>query len=147
MRTIKSGLFGLILLVVVASALFLTCDVGLGHSVDTKPPAVSITYPPVQSIIKNTFTMSGAASDDTALASVSVGVVNTITAATYGPYAATIDTTQNAWSLMVNNYNDSGYELRDGTYEMTVTAIDGAGPQVRRDDDVRNRQYRPRRRY
>ncbi len=127
MSKINSGLKGLVLLVIASSALFLTCDVGLGDSVDTKPPAVTITYPPVQSIIKNAFTMSGAASDDTALASVTVSMVNTVTSAVYGPYAGTIDPTTASWSLVVNNPSSSGFEIRDGTYEMTVTALDGAG--------------------
>lgn len=127
MSKINSGLKGLVLLVIASSALFLTCDVGLGDSVDTKPPAVTITYPPVQSVIKNTFTMSGAASDDTSLASVNVSMVNTVTSAIYGPYAAKIDATTTSWSLVVNNKGPSGFEIRDGTYEMTVTALDSAG--------------------
>ncbi len=127
MGKIKSGIRGLILLVIASSALFLTCDIGLGRSVDTKPPALTIAYPPVQSVIKNAFTMSGKASDETALASVSVTAVNTVTAVSYGPYSATIDPQTNAWSLVVNNRVAGSYELRDGTYQFTATATDGAG--------------------
>lgn len=59
------------------AVLLTTCTVGLGDSVDTKAPAVSITYPPVQSIIKNTFTLRGTASDDNELVGVRLTITNT----------------------------------------------------------------------
>jgi hypothetical protein len=127
MGKIKSGIRGLILLVIASSALFLTCDIGLGRSVDTKPPTLTIAYPPVQSIIKNSFTMTGKASDDTSLASVSVTALNTVTKASFGPYAATVDPKTNEWSLVVNKRVTGGFELRDGSYQLTATATDGAG--------------------
>ena len=54
MKTQKTRFAGFILFVLATSGLFLTCEIGLGNSVDTKPPTVSIEYPPVDSIIKNT---------------------------------------------------------------------------------------------
>ncbi|HNQ98158.1 MAG TPA: hypothetical protein PKH81_08720, partial [Treponemataceae bacterium] len=66
MKFTKTSVFGLVS-VFLLSALSLTCTIGLGDSVDTKAPQVAIAYPPVQSIIRNTFTMNGTASDDVKL--------------------------------------------------------------------------------
>ena len=45
---------------------FFSCgeDSGLGASVDTKAPGISITYPPSDAIIRDTFVFGGTCSDD-----------------------------------------------------------------------------------
>ena len=66
MKAIKSSLAGFILFTLAASGLFLTCEVGLGNSVDTKPPTVSISYPPTTvSYIRGDFVVAGSATDNT----------------------------------------------------------------------------------
>ena len=129
MKTIKTNLAGFILLVFAASSLFLTCDVGLGNSVSTKPPTVSIAYPPVDSIIKNTFTMNGKADTETSLKQVAVQLTDTTTASkTFGPYLATVDAAKKTWTLFVNKKNSAGaFEVPDGSYQAVVTATDDAG--------------------
>jgi hypothetical protein len=129
MKTIKTKLAGFFLLVLASAGLFLTCDVGLGDSVSTKPPTVSIEYPPVDSIVKNTFTMSGKSNAETSLKQVAVQLTDTTTASkVFGPYAATVDATKKTWSLFVNKKNSSGvFEIPDGSYQAVVTAIDDAG--------------------
>jgi len=128
MKQIKASLAGFLLFVLVASGSFLTCEIGLGSSVDTKPPTVSIEYPPVDSIIKNTFTMKGAANDETALKEVTVTFVNTADSAkVYGPYPAEIDAVGKSWMIFANEKNGSGsFTIPDGSYEARSTATDGA---------------------
>ena len=50
------------------------CDVGLGESVDTSAPTLSIEYPPIAAVIKDTFVLYGSCDDDKDVASVSVQV-------------------------------------------------------------------------
>ncbi len=128
MRKIKASLAGLILFVLIASGSFITCEIGLGGSVDTKPPTVSITYPPVDSIIKNTFTMKGSANDETALKGVSVSLTDTnpLHSVSYGPFEAVIEPALNSWNIFINKNTAGVYEIPDGSYQATVTATDTA---------------------
>ncbi len=126
MKTNRS-VFKLAFFAVLAFGLYTTCDVGLGDAVDTKAPKLAIVYPPVQSVIRNTFTLRGTASDEVSAPSVSVVLSNTATGATFGPYSASIDAALNAWSLFVNARAGSVYEIPDGAYEVTATAKDSAG--------------------
>lgn len=70
---------------------FSSCEIGLGSAVDIQPPLVSISYPTVDSVIREDFLMAGTASDETSVASVSVSLENINTGAVYGPYSGTID--------------------------------------------------------
>ncbi len=127
MKTNRS-VFKLAFFAVLALGLYTTCDVGLGDAVDTKAPKLTIAYPPVQSVIRNTFTLQGAASDEVSSPAVSIVLSNTATGATFGPYTATINAALNTWSLFVNARDVSGnYEIPDGAYEVTATATDSAG--------------------
>ncbi len=127
MKTNRS-VFKLAFFAVLALGLYTTCDVGLGDAVDTKAPKLTIAYPPVQSVIRNTFTLQGTASDEVSAPSVSVVLSNTATGAAFGPYSATINGALNTWSLFINARDGSGnYEIPDGAYEVTATATDTAG--------------------
>lgn len=113
------------------AVLFTTCTVGLGDSVDTKAPAVSITYPPVQSIIKNTFTLRGTASDDNELVGVRVTITNTDTDEVFDGYQATVDKATNTWTFVANRRGGDGvFELPDGNYQVVARAVDGANRQT-----------------
>ncbi|QTQ13582.1 hypothetical protein HRQ91_03415 [Treponema parvum] len=106
-----------------------SCDLGLGDSVDTETPTVSISYPPHGAIIKDSFTLAGACSDDEGVTSISIAVTNTNTHVSYGTYWASIS--GNSWSANLNarvpagGYN--GWTLPDGNYVFSVTAKDAAG--------------------
>lgn len=127
MKSIKTSLAGFIVMVLVFSGLFLTCEVGLGDSVDTKPPKVSVASPAVDSVISGTFSLQGEASDDTSLKSVSVSLAETTTGAVYGPFTANVDTATKGWSATINAKNAEGtYEIPDGMYQLTITATDNA---------------------
>ena len=125
MKTIKTKLAGFILLLLASASLFLTCDVGLGNSVSTKPPSVSITSPAANSDIAGTLTMTGSAAADTFLTSVAVTLIETSSGAKLGPFTATVDATAKTWSIALNKTAGSR-EIPDGTYKVTVVATDSA---------------------
>ena len=105
------------------------CDVGLGESVDTSAPTLSIEYPPIAAVIKDTFVLYGSCDDDKDVASVSVQVVNTETKEVVDTLNATIDAGGKSWRVDVNPYiEETGrYKYLDGTYQFSVSAVDGAG--------------------
>ena len=74
----KYGLFTAISFIV-AVCLFplLSCKVGLGGSIDTKPPSNAITYPPKNAVVRSAFVIAGTCSDDTQVKSVTVSITNT----------------------------------------------------------------------
>lgn len=114
-------------LIIAILFLFPTCKVGLGESVDTVPPTVSIAYPPTKSIIRGTFNMTGVATDETKLASVTVTLDGTdYKSRHFGPYEAKVDSEKGTWSLDVNPSIGSNYAIPDGSYNVTVVAEDSA---------------------
>ncbi|HOC30544.1 MAG TPA: hypothetical protein PKH40_12750, partial [Treponemataceae bacterium] len=73
MKAAKNSIAGFILFVLIASGSMITCEIGLGNSVDTKPPTVGITYPPVDAkALRGDFVIAGDVSDETALKAVTV---------------------------------------------------------------------------
>ena len=59
--------------------IFLSCEVGLGDSIDTKVPTVEITSPSADYIVRDEFTISGTWSDDGELKDIDVVLTNTST--------------------------------------------------------------------
>ena len=119
-------------LVLVASFIFASCNVGLGEAVDTQPPTLSIESPSDGLIIMNTFTMQGSASDETSVAKVQISLIPTNESSgtkTYGPFDATVDNSKKTWTCNINNYNEetNTFEILDGEYTAQVTATDSAG--------------------
>ena len=45
-------------LLAVVSVFTISCEIGLGSSVDTDPPAIEITTPPVDAIIRDAFAIA-----------------------------------------------------------------------------------------
>src|SRR5574344_2552233 len=86
----------------------LSCQVGLGSSVDTEAPTVSVKYPPANAVIRDKFTIAGTCSDDKALASVTVTLTNTDTETLFGEYNAIVSSSKNSWTLSLN------YHVTDG---------------------------------
>lgn len=113
------------------SLFFFSCEVGLGSAVDTQPPKITIQYPPVDSVIRESFELSGLASDETSVSSVKVTLKETNTGVSYGPYSASVDNTKKTWKITVNTPETLDdkitYPIKDGSYEVTVTATDTAG--------------------
>ena len=115
-------------------ALFIlnSCEVGLGESVDVTAPVLEISSPADGSIIMNTFKMRGVGYDDTNIALIKVSVKSTSNGKEYASYYATADVFSKQWSVDINNKSkdangNSKYEIPDGEYTVTVTAMDSAG--------------------
>ena len=118
--------------VLLAFVSVISCEVGLGASVDTQAPTVSVTYPPANSVIRDTFTLAGACSDDKDLASVTVTLTDTDTKVLAGTYTAELAADKQSWSLALNNavsdgtgYN--GWEYPDGAYKAEIYSTDASG--------------------
>lgn len=109
-----------------------SCEVGLGESVDVTAPVLEISSPADGSIIMNTFKMRGVGYDDTNIALIKVSVKSTSNGKEYASYYATADVFSKQWSVDINNKSkdangNSKYEIPDGEYTVTVTAMDSAG--------------------
>jgi hypothetical protein len=129
----KSVVVGMVLIAILVGLVVTnSCNVGLGESVDTTSPNLAITYPPVDSIIRDEFVLSGTCSDDKGLASVKVTVTNTDTSKDYGTYTATIDEDAGTWSIYLNQsagFDDWGrntWTFPDGNYSVDIIAYDKA---------------------
>ncbi len=100
------------------------CEIGLGESVDTEPPKVSVTAPSADYIIRDKFTMSGTWSDDGALSGIGIVLKNSSTHDVYpaeGSFSATVNEDK-TWTCEINPL--AGERIPDGSYEATVTATD-----------------------
>mgnify|MGYP002852688319 CR=1 FL=1 len=112
---------------------------GLGSSIDTKAPQLSITYPEKSGLaIRDTFIFYGTCSDDKSIARVAVtvksleksegeiGYVNE-------SYLATLSSNSSSWSISLNQYDAenpdyfNGWQYADGKYEFSATCYDNAG--------------------
>lgn len=116
MRSLFAGLFGALALIFV----FASCDTGLGESIDTSVPVVTVSSPESGAVLSGTVNISGSCTDDKAVARVAVTVTNTLTGVQAGVYNAAI--VGNTWTLAVKN-------LADGTYSANAICYDAAGRQ------------------
>lgn len=114
-RSLFAGLFGALALVFA----FSSCDVGLGESIDTSVPTVTITEPSSSSSVSGNFVIKGVASDDKSLDKVVLTITNT---ATKEVTTQTTKITGKDWSIVLDKLN-----FKDGTYSVDVVAYDGAG--------------------
>ena len=114
MRSLFAGLFGALALVFA----FASCDTGLGESIDTSVPTVTVTEPESGAVLSGSFSISGTCKDDKSIDKVLVTVTNTGTGSQVGVYSAKIS--GNSWT-----YEISG--LADGTYSAGAVCYDGAG--------------------
>ncbi|MEE1268512.1 MAG: hypothetical protein UHJ46_08000, partial [Treponema sp.] len=113
-----------------AFLVFESCDVGLGESVDTIPPTISITYPPTSSVIRDAFVVSGTWVDDKGVSLVKVTVRNDETGATVASRFAGLGIGRWNTSFNVASKDESGkliYPIPDGKYTISVTAMDLSG--------------------
>ena len=116
-------------------AVLLSCgeDAGLGASIDTKAPTLSITYPDSGAAIRDSFILAGDCSDDKSISRILVTVKNLESGVDYGSYPAKVSVDQTSWQVELNSYDSNnaeyynGWQLPDGKYEVSVTAYDNAG--------------------
>ena len=105
-----------------ALAFFACDDAGLGESIDTAAPTVSITSPKSSQVLSGLITISGTCYDDKKVGSVSVTVTNTSTNKTVGTYTAVA--VGNSWSVKVNAPKDGVYPMPDGIYSANAVCYD-----------------------
>lgn len=119
-------------LFILFSVFILSCEVGLGESVDTEAPKISITYPDAKSVIKDRFVLAGECSDDRMVSSVQVTILDSANKPVTGyelkaPVVETGKSSQ-VWSVEINARKEDGsYPLKDGKYTFRTIATDGAG--------------------
>ena len=131
----KYGLLTAVFFIAAACVLtVLSCEVGLGASVDTAPPSNAITYPPKNAVVRSTFVIAGTCSDDTSVESVTVSITNTDTKTSYGPFSADLANDKKSWSIRLNrekrdvpNRPYAGWDYPDGKYSVTAYATDASG--------------------
>ena len=114
-----------------------SCELGLGASVDTDPPALEIKTPPVDAVIRDTFAISGTYKDDGTIAKVSAKLKRTDGKKSDIEIAGSfsqdiINRGQGTWKILVNpiKQNEDGTKntlILDGTYQATVTIKDATG--------------------
>ena len=104
-------------------ALSLTaCQVGLGAAVDSQPPELTIAVPETDYVVRDSFSMSGTFKDDGKIASITVSMKNTDTGIIVAEKQATFS--DNVWNLLLEPESDKD-NIPDGSYEATVTIVDG----------------------
>lgn len=110
------------------SLAFFACDgAGLGESIDTIAPVVTVTGPESSAVLSGAFKVEGTCFDDKGIANVIVTVTNTGSGEQVGVYAATLGL--NSWSLELNQPQDGKYPMADGTYSASAVCFDAAGRQ------------------
>lgn len=119
-------LFGF-LFVIATFVCVLSCNVGLGESVDTEPPTVSVLYPPESSIIRDSFILSGKTEDDKEVKEVQI-IVKEINGNDAKPVQThVVKPTDDVWQVELNAKSESSYPLKDGKYIVDITSTDTAG--------------------
>ena len=116
-----------IFLLVLVSLFTLSCEIGLGASVDTEPPSLEITTPPVDAIIRDKFALAGSWSDDGTIASVTVSLERTdgLTAArAFSADFKELKGGKGTWTLVLDPQTEG---IVDGSYQATITIADSTG--------------------
>ena len=116
------------LLTVITILFSISCEIGLGASVDTEAPSLEITNPPSDAIIRDEFSICGTWGDDGTISSVTVEMVrldNKSSVPFTGSFSSNPDDNKNGtWNVVINP-SESG--LSDGTYEALVAIHDDGG--------------------
>ena len=104
-------------------AALISCEIGLGESVDTSAPEGKITSPGVNAVIRDAFMMKGSWKDDGSIKSVQVNLKSTDkTLEISKNYEGSA--TEDGWNVVIDPVKEG---LLDGKYEATVTLTDNGG--------------------
>lgn len=117
------------ILFVLSTFLIASCEIGLGPSVDTQPPSLSITVPETDVIIKKSFAVSGTWNDDGSISNVLVTLKRPDGKITPVTYTAQVsgESGSGTWTAVINPIEE---HLVDGTYEAEVIISDQGGHAV-----------------
>jgi len=120
-------------LITIFSLFVISCEIGLGASVDTDAPSLEILNPPVDSVIRDTFALTGTWADDGNIADVTVTLrrtdINGESQNIKGTLAGDIRLGgSGTWSAeIVPVAEDGTKQIPDGSYQATVTIKDTVG--------------------
>lgn len=108
--------------------IFVSCEIGLGSSVDTESPELTIKNPPADAVIRDAFAISGIWKDDGTIDSISVNMVP-IKGGKTQKYNGTFTVNEpqrdnGTWNIVIKP-EESG--LIDGDYEAVVAIKDKGG--------------------
>lgn len=123
-QTILKTVFIGVFIFACAGLYFSSCNsnVGLGESVDTEAPKVSIDYPPSNAVVRDAFVLAGECSDDRGVDKVEITIANSSIV-----HTAKIEE-DGTWKVDINNKgSDSSYPLADGKYVFRAVAYDEVG--------------------
>ena len=119
---------------VLSTLSFFSCEVGLGGAVDTQPPKITITNPPVDAIIRDNFAISGTYDDDGTIASVTAvlsrpdGRGSSFTFTTFTLAPDTENRGAGIWKIPVYTIDSNKNKIIvDGTYQASITIKDASG--------------------
>ena len=106
----------------------MSCEIGLGSSVDTEAPSLEITNPPSDAIIRDEFAISGTWGDDGSISEVSVELVRLDNKTPY-KFSGIVtkdekDKKKGTWSIIINPLENG---IIDGSYEAVVSIKDNGG--------------------
>lgn len=107
-------------------AIFTACEVGLGSNVDTAAPKIEILSPEPSSTHKGEFQITGTASDEIAVRSIAVNLLENGTAR-YS-YKANYDAASGKWSVSIPTLDEDKKPIvEDLKYEIQAIATDTDG--------------------
>ena len=107
--------------------IIVSCEIGLGSSVDTEVPQIDISHPLPKAIIRDSFIIDGTWTDDGTISSIGITLEDTETGKKYGSYPVNLKEKNNSngkWSFTI----EKGL-IPDGSYEVTITIKDTAAHQ------------------
>ena len=108
--------------------LIISCEIGLGSSVDTEAPVIEVSLPPADAVIRDSFTLSGIWTDDGSIAEVTVSLTRLDSGDTFN-FEGEADTDDSVsdggvWSAFIDPLANG---IKDGTYEALVAITDNGG--------------------
>ena len=122
-----------IILAIITAAASISCEIGLGSSVDTEPPSITIDTPEVDSVIRDKFIIGGSWSDDGTIASLTVKLRKTDGSGSELNYHGKLEENpekkgSGKWSVLAEPVAEDGTsQIIDGTYQATASIKDAMG--------------------
>lgn len=118
-------------LLFIFAVITISCEIGLGPSVDTETPIIEILSPEADAIIRDQFAIRGTWSDDGDIGSATVSIKRTDKKQS-GEHKFDISFTKpsngeskGTWSAIINPFKAN---IIDGSYVATVSFSDKGGP-------------------